>query len=969
MQYPNFYSFWNPNPPTGFLKVFLKACCKSRLKAAWLLSLFFMGAQFTSFGQPEFPCEENSLLVTPCYIAGNPTDPGFLLGDEAAIVAFPYSSSTTTVPTAQPDADRSMRVFATIDEVGSVWGMAHQRSNNLIFASSVLKRHAGYGPLGSGGIYVIQVDGNLAGGSVSSSLSFRMDDLTLDNGSGTVLTADPNLTTNSQRQLNANGFTDSPDPNAFSGVGKASLGDIDISEDESTLWVTNLYDRSLYEIPIGAPMEARPTTASKYTIPDETLRPWAVKVRLGKVYVGAVDPDAIEASVWVFDIASKTWDSTPLITVDLQFNRGNLNSLITPGSNSSANWNDWADTWAELNPPVPSGVDDRPEFGHPQPILSDIEFADNGKLILGFLDRGGMQLGVLAVAPDPNFEGLFTGDAAGDILVAQANAAGQYILEENGALNPVGKNIGGDVPQNPGDSEFISEDFYSRSNISSDIIHEEVTLGGLAYLSSSNEVATIAYDPLSVADIPGLNEINTLDLEDAFEFSGGASWFSLDDGSKQRGFMVFSQLDYQRTISFGKASGLGDLELFCSAVVPEVLCATTTGSLSPVPFIDSVEACYNGTDCVEITAEISEEPEFDEGYSVLYVLTATEDLVIEETNSTPTFCADGNGLFTIHTLVYDPNKLDLSGIVLGETTAQEVLELAASVDTCTQLDVAGASFVIDTCEVDLIDTCITDAGSLTPRAFPDSVDVCYDGENCVEIIADIGTPATLDTGYTTLYVLTAGDDLVIQGTDGEPVFCVEDTGKFTIHTLVYDPTKLDLSGIVPGETTGGDVLDLIAQNDTCAKLDVEGAMFLIDTCTTPPPPPCLTDAGSLSPRAFPDSVEGCYDGENCVEIVADIETAAILDTGYSTLYVLTSGDALVIQETNGEPIFCVEDTGKFTIHTLVYDPTKLDLSGITPGETTGGDVLELIAINDTCAKLRCRRCHVPDRYLYHRYSS
>ncbi len=391
----------------------------------------------------------------------------------------------------------------------------------------------------------------------------------------------------------------------------------------------------------------------------------------------------------------------------------------------------------------------------------------------------------------------------------------------------------------------------------------------------------------------------------------------------------------------------------CTTDIPPEDCITDAGSLSPRAFPDSVEGCYDGENCVEIVADIETAAILDTGYSTLYVLTSGDALVIQETNGEPIFCVEDTGKFTIHTLVYDPTKLDLSGITPGETTGGDVLELIALNDTCAKLDVEGAMFQIDTCTTDIPpEDCITDAGSLSPRAFPDSVEGCYDGENCVEIVADIETAAILDTGYSTLYVLTSGDALVIQETSGEPIFCVEDTGKFTIHTLVYDPTKLDLSGITPGETTGGDVLELIALNDTCAKLDVEGAMFQIDTCTTDiPPEDCITDAGSLSPRAFPDSVEGCYDGENCVEIVADIETAAILDTGYSTLYVLTSGDALVIQETNGEPIFCVEDTGKFTIHTLVYDPTKLDLSGITPGETTGGDVLELIAINDTCAKL------------------
>ena len=714
MNYPLYYFQSIGKSPDGFRAGFRSWLLPSRGKTAWIFAIFYLVAQLVSFGQ-EFPCEENSLLVTPCYIAGNPADPNSEFGVLDALVGFPYSSSTTTIPTTPPDQDRSKVVLATAGEIGAVWGIAHQRSSNLIFASSVLKRHAGYGPLGSGGIYVIQVDQNLGGGQVDVSLSFRLEDLVVGNGGGAITTAEASLSSNTQRQLPLNGFVDSRDTDALPGVGNASLGDMDVSEDEATLWVTNLHERSLLEIPIGAPMVSSPETAYRYTLPNDALRPWGVKVKEGKVYVGAVEPNELEATVWVFNIASKTWDPTPLITIDLVYNRGNINSIVS-NSNTSANWNVWANTWAEMNPPAltfdANGNQLPAEFGHPQPILSDIEFSEDGKLILGFLDRGGMQLGVRAVPSDPNEEGLFSGDAAGDILIAQLNSAGQYILEENGTVSPEGKDLGGEVPQSPGEGEFISGDFYARS--ANDIIHEEVTLGGLAFLPSSNEVVATAFDPLSVDDISGLDAIDTDDLQDAFEFTGGASWFSLADGTKQRGFVVFSLLDSDRTITFGKAAGLGDLELFCSAVIPEVACVSDAGSLSPV--IDSMETCYDGTNCVEISAEVSTDPVLDDGDAILYVLTSTDSLVIQDTGSEPTFCVEGTGTFTIHTLVYDTVTVDLSGIVLGETKAQAVLNLLAEVDTCASLDVAGASFVIDSCSVE--EVCITDAGSLAPRAFP-----------------------------------------------------------------------------------------------------------------------------------------------------------------------------------------------------------------------------------------------------------
>jgi hypothetical protein len=63
--------------------------------------------------------------------------------------------------------------------------------------------------------------------------------------------------------------------------------------------------------------------------------------------------------------------------------------------------------------------------------------------------------------------------------------------------------------------------------------------------------------------------------------------------------------------------------------------------------------------------------------------------------------------------------------------------------------------------------------------------------------------------------------------------------------------------------------------------------------------------------------------------------------GYSTLYVLTSGTGLVIEQVSATPSFTVTGSGLYTIHTLVYDST-LDLSIVVPGVTTGFVVNSLL---------------------------
>ncbi|MEM1119013.1 MAG: SdrD B-like domain-containing protein [Bacteroidota bacterium] len=94
--------------------------------------------------------------------------------------------------------------------------------------------------------------------------------------------------------------------------------------------------------------------------------------------------------------------------------------------------------------------------------------------------------------------------------------------------------------------------------------------------------------------------------------------------------------------------------------------------------------------------------------------------------------------------------------------------------------------------------------------------------------------AVVPPGFSLVYVLTAGEELIIQQTNTTPDFVVENVGKYTVHTLVYDPATLDLSIVVPGLTTGFDVNSLLVQGGgtICAALDVAGAMTMVMSPTT-----------------------------------------------------------------------------------------------------------------------------------------
>ncbi|MEM8890825.1 MAG: hypothetical protein AAGD28_22810, partial [Bacteroidota bacterium] len=329
------------------------------------------------------------------------------------------------------------------------------------------------------------------------------------------------------------------------------------------------------------------------------------------------------------------------------------------------------------------------------------------------------------------------------------------------------------------------------------------------------------------------------------------------------------------------------------------------------------------------------------GYSVIYVLSSGQNLVLEQANSTPDFTVTGTGLYTIHTLVYDadphsPDFADLSLIQFGTTTGGDALNYINTTGICASLDAAGAPVHVN--------GCTADAGTLT---------IDHDPVNLVNGSAHISaTPdgnIHVPHGYSVIYVLTSGPNLVIEQVNTHPSFTVTTPGLYTIHTLVYDadahsPDFLDLSVVVPGTTTGGDVLGIINSNGICASLDVAGAPVNVNgTCTA--------DAGTLTIDQNPVVL-----ANGSATVSATPDGNINIPNGYSSLFVLTSGSNLVIEQVGGNPSFTVNAAGRYTIHTLVYDadpnsPDFLDLSVVVPGTTTGGDVLGIVTANGLCASL------------------
>ena len=193
--------------------------------------------------------------------------------------------------------------------------------------------------------------------------------------------------------------------------------------------------------------------------------------------------------------------------------------------------------------------------------------------------------------------------------------------------------------------------------------------------------------------------------------------------------------------------------------------------------------------------------------------------------------------------------------------------------------------------------CTADAGGLTGTGIAEGD--CEDGT--VTLVAEPNGNASVPEGYTTAFVLTQGEDLLIKELSASPSFEVSEDGIYTIHTLIYDGDSessdfLDLQQLTIGESTGSDVVNLIASSEICASLDVSGALFDV-ACT--PTDTCTADAGTLT--ATPLGAEDCISAGGSVLISATPNGDAVIPDEYQVIYVLTVGEELLIVNQGENP--------------------------------------------------------------------
>lgn len=144
------------------------------------------------------------------------------------------------------------KILTYLHETGATWGVATQTVNQKAYTSAIVKRHVGLGPEGTGGLYQYDLETD----ELRSYDLHGMQDVnghTLDFGRVNRKTVHGEIAHNGadDNALTTKDSTATYDIDAFAKVAKSGIGSIAVTDDESELWLVNLYDRSLISVNVS----------------------------------------------------------------------------------------------------------------------------------------------------------------------------------------------------------------------------------------------------------------------------------------------------------------------------------------------------------------------------------------------------------------------------------------------------------------------------------------------------------------------------------------------------------------------------------------------------------------------------------------------------------------------------------------------------------------------------------------------
>lgn len=466
-------------------------------------------------------------LATSCFVFGEQNDnPSGVNKDKTVLYTFPYNAGSPNLADGQAVRAPLPTPLAQAKQIGSVWGLAWHPQKQTIYAAAFMKRHTGFGPYGPGAIYQITATGATLFYDIGAQAG---SDPHAQPGQTCISNPGPNTNTNF-----ACWFHDS---NAFDQVGKVGFGDLDMAEDFSTLYTINLATNQLLLIPV-----ANPTATTSIAVPTPgncpapDLRPFAIGVKDGNVYVGMVctaesTQNRAQLRAYVYAFANGAFAATPALEIDLTGYR----------TSGNIQWQYW------LNRTTFDPNDANKSSGKwAQPWLTDLAF-DGDDLILAFRDRDADQFGTIAGGPTPTDTKRYSAIARGDILRACANGSGGWQLENKGSCGGITTAGATGHTEGPGGGEY----YYQDEQIAQP--HAETTLGGLLQIPGQPDVVSTIFNPIELPEAVSDN---------------GIKWYNNQSGATARGYLVNDRGDDNAL--FGKANGMGDLEALCPAAPLEI---------------------------------------------------------------------------------------------------------------------------------------------------------------------------------------------------------------------------------------------------------------------------------------------------------------------------------------------------------------------------------------------------------------
>jgi len=545
--------------------------------------------------RPSQYCQANPNVVVPCYLTGDQTSHTTL----AAFIRFPYTGSGNP---GNP-APAQMAVAA---DIGTTYGVAWQRTTQNLYMGAFVKRGTGLGPLGgeqTGTIYRLinpntsptvtvftTVSNTGANPHPNSTTDWDRDPATFD-AVGKMGLADLEISENEQFLFAINLNTrqlvriDASTPSSpglettFAipnpcGDGNLASTTIIPGSGAGADWRPFGLGRRGNTLYVGGVCSGETQTASDIAA-RQLAGTWPMTVTTNGAaidnnpvfnYPGAmVDPDGagplaavardLRAVVYEFDITTGVFSPTPVLNFSLGYERTCVDR--PPSENcrnglAHAEWKPWINVFPYSNT---TSID---LAYYPQPMLSDIEFDNDGTMIVGFRDRWGDQGGAATFSPiDPSDPTEYDHRVGGDVLRACLTGVNQWTIENNAARcdgsgatgGALGANPPAETRSGPGNGEYY---FNERYDLATGNDHQETSLGSLGLLPGGTQVLVTVMDSFDI-------------------FDNGVAWMNNTSGARDKAYQVYRAPDvFNVPPLLGKANGLGDIELLCDAAPVEI---------------------------------------------------------------------------------------------------------------------------------------------------------------------------------------------------------------------------------------------------------------------------------------------------------------------------------------------------------------------------------------------------------------